>query len=100
IEIRREAGWKGSGHVVFQLSKNGVQTVDCRDVPSEGQYIAPMAIRMKQSLEQNVVGFRKSFLELRKPTFCNGRDGFCFSQHSPLKLSIRAASPGFTTYTI
>src|SRR5262245_26730806 len=82
MEIRREASWKGSGHVVFQLSKNGVQAVYCRDVPSQGQYIAPMTLRMKQSLEQNVVGFRKSLLELRKPTVSNGRDGFRSSQHS------------------
>src|SRR5262249_2813044 len=41
-----------------------------------------MAVRMKQTLEQDVIGFRKSPLELRKPMVCNGRDGFCFHQHS------------------
>src|SRR5215510_14840863 len=41
-----------------------------------------MAVRMKQTLEQDVVAFCKSPLELRKPMVRNGRDGFCFSQHS------------------
>src|SRR5262245_40038443 len=41
-----------------------------------------MAVRMKQTLEQDVIGFRKSPLELRKPMVRNGRDGFCFHQHS------------------
>src|SRR5688572_9159968 len=80
--IRPETTRMGSADVRFQLSKNGVQAVDRPDVPSQGQYIAPMAIRMKQSLEQNVVGFRKSPFELRKPMVRNRRDGFCSSQHS------------------
>jgi hypothetical protein len=37
---------------------------------------------MKQRLEQNVVGFRKSPFEPRKPMVRNRRDGFCSSQHS------------------
>jgi len=42
-----------------------------------------MAVRMKQSLEQDVVALRKSPFELRKPMVHNRRDGFCSSQHSP-----------------
>jgi hypothetical protein len=72
----------GSADMRFQLSENSVQAVDRPDAPSQGQYIAPMAIRMKQSLERNVVGFRKSPFELRKPMVRARRDGFCFSQHS------------------
>src|SRR5262249_42615828 len=41
-----------------------------------------MAVRMKQTLEQDVIGFRKRPLELRKPVVRNGRGGFCFHQHS------------------
>src|SRR5215471_5459920 len=41
-----------------------------------------MAVRMKQTLEQDVVAFCKSSFELRKPMVRNGRDGFCCSQHS------------------
>ena len=41
-----------------------------------------MAIRMKQGLEQDVVAFRKSPFELRKPMVRDRRDGFCSSQHS------------------
>jgi hypothetical protein len=72
----------GSADMCFQLSKNCHRTVDRPDAPSQGKYIAPMAIRMKQSLEQNVVGFRKSPFEPRKPMVRNRRDGFCSSQHS------------------
>src|SRR4029450_10872623 len=60
--IRPETSRMGSADMRFQLSKNSVQTVDRPDLPSQGQYVAPMAIRMKQRLEQNVVGFSKSLL--------------------------------------
>jgi hypothetical protein len=58
IEIRLKTSRMGSADMRFQFSKNSVRAVDGPDMPSQGQYIAPMAIRMKQSLEQNVVGFR------------------------------------------
>ena len=80
--IRPETGRIGSADMRCQLSKNSVHAVDRPDVPSQGQYIAPMAIRMKQSLEHDVVGFRKSSFELRKPSVRSRRDGFCSSQHS------------------
>src|SRR5262245_46887069 len=79
--IRPKASRTGSADMRFQLSKNCIQAVDRPDAPSQGQYIAPMAIRMKQRLEQNVVEFRKSLLELRKPMVHTRRDVFCSSQH-------------------
>src|SRR5262249_35899816 len=82
MEIRPETNWIGSAHMRFQISENKVQAVDCLDAPSQGQYIAPMAIPVKQSVEQDIVGFRKSPLELHKPMVRNRRDGFCSSQHS------------------
>ena len=66
----------------FQFFKNSVRAVNRPDVPSQGQYIAPVAIGMKQSLEEDVVGFRKTPFELRKLIVCNRRDGVCSSQHS------------------
>jgi hypothetical protein len=72
----------GSARMRFQLPENSVQAVDRPDVPSQREYIAPMAIRMKQTLEQNAVGFRKSPFEVRKPMAGSRRDGFCSSQHS------------------
>ena len=80
--IRPETSRMGSADMRCQLSKNCIQAIDRPDAPSQGQYIAPMAIRMKQRLEQNVVGFRKSLLELRKPIVRNRRDGFCSNHHS------------------
>jgi hypothetical protein len=80
--IRPETSRTGLANMRFQLSKNSVQTVDRPDLPSQGQYIAPVAIRMKQRLEQNIVGFRKRLLELRKPMVHTRRDVFCSSQHS------------------
>jgi hypothetical protein len=78
--IRPETSRMGSADMRFQLSENSVQTVDRPDLPSQGQYVAPMAIRMKQRLEHNIVGFSKSLLELRKPMVHARRDVFCSSQ--------------------
>ena len=56
-----------------------------------------MAIRVKQSLEQNVVGFRKSPFEPRKPMVRNRRDGFCSSQHSRSQaIDLRGISRRYT----
>jgi len=63
----------------FQLFKNSVRAVNRPQVPSQRQCIAPMAVRVKQGLEQDVVGFRKSPFELGKPIVCNRRDGVCSS---------------------
>src|SRR5262245_10796593 len=81
VSIYAETSRLGSPNMRFQLSNNGVRAVDSLDVPSQRQYIAPMAIRMEQSLEQDVVVFGKSSFELLKPTVHNRRDGFCCSQH-------------------
>jgi hypothetical protein len=36
---------------------------------------------MKQRLEQGVVGFAESLLELSKPMLYGGHNGFCSSKH-------------------
>jgi hypothetical protein len=71
----------GSPGMRFQLSKNGVPAVDGPDVPGQGQYIAPMAVGMKQRLEQDIVASRKSLLERREPVVRNRREGLRFSEH-------------------
>ena len=96
--IRPETSRMGSADMRFQLSKNSVQAVDRPDLPSQGQYIAPMAIRMKQRLEQSVVGFRKSPFEPRKPMVTLVAMFSVLASIRALKLSICAASPGSTTY--
>ena len=97
MRIRPETSRMGSADMRFQLSKNSVQAVDRPDLPSQGQYIAPMAIRMKQRLEQNVVGFPKSPFEPRKPMVRNRRDGFCSSQHSRSQaIDLRGVSRLYT----
>ena len=68
-----------------QLFNNSVGAVNRSQVPGQRQRIAPMAIRMKQGLEQDVVGFPKSPFELGKPIVCNRRDGVCSSGHSCLQ---------------
>src|SRR5262249_21989077 len=80
--IKPEAGRIGSAAMRFQLAQNNIQAVDRPDAPSQGQYIAPMAFRMKQRLEQNVVGFGERLFELRKPVRRNRCDGFFSRQHS------------------
>jgi hypothetical protein len=88
--IRPEARRIRSADMRFQLFKNSVRAVDRPDVPSQSQCIAPMAIRMKQSLEPVVVWCRKSPFELRKPIVCNRRDGVCSGQHScPQAVDLR-----------
>ena len=66
----------------FSCLRIASEPLTVADVPSQGQHIAPMAVRMKQGLEQGVVAVRKSPFELRKPMLRNRRDGFCSSQHS------------------
>ena len=68
----------GSADMRFQLSRNSVQAVDRPDVPRQGQHIAPMAIRMKQSLERDIVGFGKSPFELCQPTVSQSSRWFLF----------------------
>ena len=85
----------------FQLSHNGVRTVDCSYVPSERQHIAPVAISMKQGLEQNVVRLRESSFELRKPILRSRGDGFCSSsiRVPNQSINLHGVSSIFLTYT-
>ena len=81
---RPETGRSGSADMRLQLSHDRVQAADRSDVPGQGQHIAPMAVGMKQGLEQNLVRFRERPFELRKPIVHGRRDGcfFRFCQHS------------------
>src|SRR5262245_53513919 len=89
--INPEASRIGSTNVCFQLFQNNIQAADRPDVPGQGQYIAPMALRMKQGLEQNTVVVGKRVFELRKPIRRNRRDGFFSRQHSRI-LDLRGVS--------
>src|SRR2546427_13174504 len=74
----------------FQLSKNHLHAVDRPDVPSQGQYIAPVAVGMKQRLEQRIVASRKSLLEGREPMVRKRREGLRFSKDASLGCHGRA----------
>ena len=91
--INPEASRIGTTDMRFQLAQNDIQAADGSNVPSQGEYIAPMAFMMKQGLEQDVVGFGKRLFELRKPIRRNRCDGFCSRQHLRSQtIELRGAS--------
>src|SRR5258708_28852820 len=75
-----ETSRMGSRGMRFQLSKNSLQAVHRPDVPGQGQHVAPMAVGMKERLEQEVVACRKSPLERREPMVRDRREGFRYSK--------------------
>ena len=89
-----ETGRSGAADTRFQLSQNGVRAVHRFDVPGKRQHIAPMAVGMKQRVEQTVVGLYKGPFELREPIPRSGRGGFCFClcQHSRPPFDLRGVS--------
>src|SRR2546422_5199578 len=80
MRIGPETGRMGLPGMRFQLAKYSFPAVDRPDVPGQGQYIAPMAVEMKERLEQDVVAARKSLLERREPMVRNRREGLRFGK--------------------
>jgi hypothetical protein len=71
-----------------QVSKNGASAIDRHDSPRQRQYITPVTVGMKQSLQQGIVAFAQGSLELSEPTlgdgqtvFSSGKHGICFCLH-------------------
>jgi hypothetical protein len=89
VAIDTETSRAGVAGVGFELSENGGPAVDRPDAPGQGQHIAPMAIGMKQALEQRAVVSCESLLEPREPMVRDRRDGFRSGQHSPRSDSDR-----------
>ena len=50
-----------------QLVEDRVGAVEGLDVPAQRQHVAPIAVAVKQRVQQTVVGPRQRFLELRQP---------------------------------
>jgi hypothetical protein len=55
-----------------QFTGNGVSAVNRRDAPSERQHVAPVAVTVKQCVEENLVPFGERVFELAKP-ICRSR---------------------------
>jgi hypothetical protein len=64
-----------------QVYKNGAPAIDRHDSPRQRQYITPVTVGMKQSLEQGIVAFAQGSLELSKPTLGDRQIGFSSSKH-------------------
>jgi len=80
LRIRPETNRMGSPGMRFQLAEYSFPAVDRPDVPGQGQHVAPMALGMKERLEQDVVASRKSFLERREPMVRDRREGFRYGK--------------------
>src|SRR5207245_2545480 len=60
MRIGPETGRMGAPGMRLQLLKYSFPAVDRPDVPGQGQHVAPMAVGMKERLEQDLVASRKS----------------------------------------
>jgi hypothetical protein len=90
--INSEAGRMGATGMRLQLSQNEIQAVDRPDAPSERENIAPIAFTMKQSPEQNVIGFGKRLFELRQPIRRDRCDGIFSRQHSRSQTTLEQSA--------
>src|SRR5438309_11501870 len=93
MRIGPETGRMGSPGMRFQLAKYSLPAVGRPDVPGQGQQIAPMAVGMKERLEQGVVACGKSLLERGEPMVRNRRERFRFSKrrlvyHGIMRLAL------------
>jgi hypothetical protein len=75
-----------------QVFKNGARAVDGHDSPRQRQYITPVTVGMKQSLEQGIVAFAQGSLELSKPTLGDGQIGFSSGKHGMHSCFCQATS--------
>src|SRR5262249_10863138 len=75
-----------------QVLKDGAPAVDGHDSPRQRQYITPVTVGMKQSLEQGIVAFAQCPLELSKPTLGDGQIGFRSGKHGMHSCFCQATS--------